>query len=951
VKQAKTGRETRFIEKYEFGLISDRPCAISRGSGLLQETHRMVASRQLSPEMEPNGDGAVTLTRFHQRLLAEVLTSSGGEGANRVAPALVESKVDLNPHQVEAAVFALESLATGGAMLADEVGLGKTIEAGIVIAQLMSENKKRILIVAPAALRAQWRDELMDKFGLDAELVDGSKVRGAYHNVFDAPGIVISSIPFAANRARDLARIPWDLVVIDEAHRLRNAWRPTHKTGRALRAALEGRPKLLLTATPMQNELLELYGLLSVLDAKVLGPEQAFRSRFGASIDVGLDEAAAAELKDRLKTCVVRTLRRQVREYVQYTNRRSVVEDFAPSPEEQDLYDKVSEYLRRSEAVAIEPGKKTLLTLVYRKLLASSSFAIAPTLAKMAAGLEARLAQAETSKKADDFLQESDPDAYQSTTEQREEIEDDEVDVKKKKQPTMEAMRSEAYELRQYATLAENIKRNAKGDALVGAIQRIFEAARKQKWPEKAVIFTESKRTQQYLFNLLSENGFKDKISVLCGDGSGPEERRQLVIDFKTKTQIMLMTDAGAEGLNLQFCNLLVNYDLPWNPQRVEQRIGRCHRYGQTRDVVVLNLLNRANAADARLYELMEQKLALFDGVFGASDEVLGTLDSGIDFEKRILGIYQECRTEPDIKAAFNKLRVEMDERIGLRMKKARSMMMERFDGDVRGRLRIAAQETKQVVAQRGQDAQALTKAVMGESRKDQKSITEAAQTVKARIGDAISYLELDAGTLPPHLSHLSGKEAWWFVYRFQLTGLRPEERLVHVVLVREGDTFKPLPLHDAARFARLGAKEEPLRRAPAIPVATLQEGAVDALRVAMLGEVNERNQKDLDKERERAFRYCEDCLHSARGDVDAVRAKWTEARHALDHLDNEALRPKVRQVLERADRDYQKKLHFLRTEEERLYSEREKQLGELTKKAAVEERRMLIATAYCFLT
>jgi len=138
--------------------------------------------------------------------------------------------------------------------------------------------------------------------------------------------------------------------------------------------------------------------------------------------------------------------------------------------------------------------------------------------------------------------------------------------------------------------------------------------------------------------------------------GSSPEERRALVEDFRNNAQVLICTEAGAEGLNLQFCNLVVNYDLPWNPQRVEQRIGRCHRYGQQRDVLVINFLNRQNAADARLFELLEKKLNLFDGVFGASDEILGALESGVDFERRVLDIYQSCRHPDEINAAFDKL-------------------------------------------------------------------------------------------------------------------------------------------------------------------------------------------------------------------------------------------------------------------------------------------------------
>ena len=187
------------------------------------------------------------LTRFHQRIAAEVLTARGGGGASRLAPALAHSAVDLNPHQIEAAAFALDALPTGGAVLADEVGLGKTVEAGIVLAQLAAEGKARAVILVPASLRAQWRDELRSKFGLEAEVVDGDVVRerekqGLRTNPFDTGGIVIASHPFAAMHASEVERVAWDVAVIDEAHRLRNAYRKDHRTGQALRRALRRAP-------------------------------------------------------------------------------------------------------------------------------------------------------------------------------------------------------------------------------------------------------------------------------------------------------------------------------------------------------------------------------------------------------------------------------------------------------------------------------------------------------------------------------------------------------------------------------------------------------------------------------------------------------------------------------------------------------------------------------------
>lgn len=229
---------------------------------------------------------AVALTDFHTRLLAEELTLRPGRGAARVLPTLSGARVDLHPHQVEAAAFALDSLGRGGCLLADEVGLGKTIEAGIVLSQLLAEGKERILILTPATLRAQWQAELREKFDVDSVVVDG-RSRGTPH-LFQRPFPIIASLPFAAARPEALLEVAWDVVVIDEAHRLRNAHRPGHKTGRALQKALAGRPKLLLTATPLQNELLELYGLLSFLDVGILGPEHAFRSRYAPAADGSL---------------------------------------------------------------------------------------------------------------------------------------------------------------------------------------------------------------------------------------------------------------------------------------------------------------------------------------------------------------------------------------------------------------------------------------------------------------------------------------------------------------------------------------------------------------------------------------------------------------------------------------------------------------------------------------
>ncbi len=878
--------------------------------------------------------------------MAEELTGKVADGQARVMRAVAEAKVDLNPHQLEAAVFAMESLSRGGCMLADEVGLGKTIEAGIVLAQLASEGKQRLLVLAPATLRMQWQQELKEKFDLDSMIVDGRTVR-ATGNAFDQPvAVVIASHPFAAIRQELVSQINWDLVVIDEAHRLRNAHKPGNKMGKALKLALGKSPRLLLTATPLQNAMTELFGLMSLIDEAILGPEEAFRAHFPIDPEHGgLTDQGQKEIRARIAPVVQRTLRRQVREYVKYTNRRSVVEDFTPLPEEHALYEDVSEYLRRNECAAIEPGKRTLLTMVYRKLLASSTYAIAPTLRKLSETLEAKLESTKLGKQASALLFE--PEEARHYTE---EAEDWEEQHQKPRGNVLANMQREVWELRQFADRAEAIKVNSKGEALKRAIDRVFTVARAHQWPEKAVIFTESKRTLEYLFTLLSEHGWAGKICKLTGDAGTPEARRDLVRQFKDEAQILLMTEAGAEGLNLQFCNLVVNYDLPWNPQRVEQRIGRCHRYGQQRDVLVLNFLNRSNAADARLYELLERKLNLFDGVFGASDEILGALENGVDFEKRVLEIYQSCRLPEEINAAFDALRKDLESRIDQKMMETRATLIEKFDGDVRKKLRVASDVAREAVSKRKLAEKNFTGSVLGTAAVGRRQLALAAKEVRARTNDAVTSLVLDGSTLPAKLGHLQGKEGWWYAYRFELTGLKPEERLVHIVCTKYGESFRVVPWLDAEVLPRASAREDN-GRVPPPNLPTLEhEKALMAAKDELTRVAERRNMLELDAAKDRADRFAEDCLYSPRQQVERSHGEWEVARKLVIEIEDPTERMKARSTAERLEREYRRKLQQLRQAEEARYAEKDRTLAALALKAKVVTNRSLVASSYFWI-
>jgi adenine-specific DNA-methyltransferase len=656
------------------------------------------------------------ISDYHAKYFAYELTRRcPPDSVEKLAGALVDAQVDLNPHQVDAALFAFNSPLSKGALLADEVGLGKTIEAGLVLSQKWAERKRRILVITPSNLRKQWFQEMAEKFFLPCRILEAKSyntaIKQGRFRPFEVPEIVICSYQFAKSKAADVHAVQWDLVVIDEAHRLRNVYKPANVIANTLKLALAGKRKLLLTATPLQNSLLELFGLVSFIDEHVFGDLKSFREQF-ANLN---QEQVFNALKARLKPVCHRTLRRQVTAYIPYTKRLPLVEEFTPEESEDRLYHLVSEYLQRDNLQALPAGQRSLMTLVLRKLLASSTFAIAGALTSISNRLKAKLRKQAPAESLEDELDQD----YETLDETAEEwVQDDPVELLT--EADRQALEQEIADLDAFAQLAASIEHNAKGKALLKALQIAFAKAKELGGAEKAIIFTESRRTQSYLLRLLADSPFRDGIVLFNGSntddgskliyrqwlechqgsdrvtGSRSADMRSALVDyFREQGRIMIATEAGAEGINLQFCSLVVNYDLPWNPQRIEQRIGRCHRYGQKHDVVVVNFLNRKNAADQRVFELLSEKFQLFEGVFGASDEVLGAIESGVDFEKRIAAIYQNCRKPDEIQSAFNQLQLELSLEINESMTRTRQQLLENFDDEVREKLKVRDEASK----------------------------------------------------------------------------------------------------------------------------------------------------------------------------------------------------------------------------------------------------------------
>lgn len=607
-----------------------------------------------------------------------------------------ESHIDSNPHQVNAFCTAIDAIKTGGIVLADEVGLGKTIEAGLVLRYMRESGAKKILIVVPASLRKQWELELEDKFDLESVILDRLTLEhdaGYWHEkLADKQNfqIVITSYDYSSKLMKRFPDVKWDFLIIDEAHNLRNL-NGTKRAKRLYNLSVRI-PKILLTATPLQNSLMDLYGLISFIDPKIFGSEQVFRQRY-------MKNENYDDLKRKLAPVLYRTLRKDVANYMYFAKRICKTVDFELSQDEIELYERVNRFLKKENLYSIPASNRGLVILVIRKLMASSSFALVETFEVLKKRLE-KLHEGTKSADAQEGF-----DLFWSFVEDEidesgfEEVEDEDTAAQKA------CIQNEMDEVNAIIDVAKRIKTNSKVTALKQALKIGFSYQRAHGIAQKAVVFTESKRTQKYIAAELRRSGYgKEDILQFNGDfddaltqeiyqawqvknsgntnyGRSVEYKHAIVDYFKENAKILISTDAGSEGLNLQFCNTVINYDLPWNPMKIEQRIGRCHRYGQQNDVVAINLLNTQNEADRRVYEILSRKFELFEGMFGASDIALGALESGTSFEKRVLDIYQHCNTTTEFNKAFDKLDKKLNAKRDKKARKLRDILITESSG------------------------------------------------------------------------------------------------------------------------------------------------------------------------------------------------------------------------------------------------------------------------------
>ncbi|MCC8978912.1 DEAD/DEAH box helicase family protein [Bradyrhizobium sp. 10BB] len=907
---------TKWIEKGQAPANDPAP-APSAGSTRPPET---LASAYYSPQQA---------TFFAHRLTLE------GVGEDALTQSLSTARVQMNPHQVDAALFALSSPLSKGVLLADEVGLGKTIEASLVIAQRWAERHRRILLIVPASLRKQWSQELHEKFSLPSVIVESKTYKDARKAGVARPfdhtdKVVITSYEFAALKADDIKRGSWDLVVFDEAHRLRNVYRKEGANrAKSLRDATRGFFKILLTATPLQNSLMELYGLVSVVDESHFGDEASFRSQFvaGAGAKNGL-----VFLRKRLESICKRTLRRQVQQagHIRYTERRPWTVQFEPSPAEMDLYTAVSNYLQRTDTIAFGSKPNQLVTMVVRKILGSSTFAVSETLTKII-----------------DRLKEMRPvgidavDDYDVVDEEAEEIEDADGSSAGEVEPAVDRkkLESEIAELEGYRDLARTIGQNAKGIELVRALPGVLNEIEAKGGQRKAVIFTESVRTQNYLAELLASNGYKNDIVLLNGQNNDPDSKAlyedwlakhkgsdavsgsktadmkaAIVEGFRDHRSILIATESGAEGINLQFCSLLVNFDLPWNPQRVEQRIGRCHRYGQKIDVTVVNFLNLKNHAERRVHQLLDLKFNLFKGVFGASDEVLGVIERGVDIERRIFEIVQRARSEAQIDAEFDALQDELQSQISEQVIDARKRLMESVDERVIDRLQTRGKEIDRRLSEFERQLLCVARAELPDARfhaDDMRRFDYRGETyttewpladergwkffrlfegtlatslvgkAKERSFDAPSCLRFTVadyhGGRLADVEKLRGKSGWARIAKLKIaTPAITREQLVFAVTADDGSTIHAETFE---RLLHVPARNEPV--SGALPDADLKAREAEH-RKLLIDDAEQQNAEWLDQESEKLDAYAEDLERAFETEIKAVEVEIRDRNKAM---------------------------------------------------------------------
>lgn len=479
------------------------------------------------------------------------------------------------PHQLEVARMVVEKM-NGKAILADEVGLGKTIEAGLVLKEYMIRGLvKKVLILVPASLVSQWARELNTKFYIPA-------VEQKKSYVWEQCDVIVSSIDTAKRSPHQeiVLNQQYDMVIIDEAHKLKNNKTKNYE----FVLKLKKKYCLLLTATPIQNRIEEIFNLVSLLKPGHLGNEAYFTEVYSA-------KNREVEYHEHLRELINKVMIRNRRGDTGIDWPKRIVETIPItfSQTEQNLYDAISNVKSLSPL-----GVPMFSLMTLQREACSSREAVYMTLKKM---LE---------------------------------------------RPEEENKVFPEHVIQHLMQVIDNVTQNSKAEKVLELIQKIGD---------KVIIFTEYRATQFYLQWFLKEHGIS---SVPFRGGFKRGKKDWMKELFKGNIQVLIATEAGGEGINLQFCSHIINYDLPWNPMRLEQRIGRIHRLGQERDVHIYNMSTK-NTVEEHILKLLYEKINLFEKVVGELDEILTKLEIG-NFEDHIQDIFLHSSSEGEMKIKMDNL-------------------------------------------------------------------------------------------------------------------------------------------------------------------------------------------------------------------------------------------------------------------------------------------------------
>lgn len=948
--------------------------------------------------------GSVGLHPFNRRLLAEDLVRvRRPDDRERYAASQRQARIDPNPHQIDAVIFALRRLQEGGCILADEVGLGKTIEAGLVIAQRRAEGAERILLIVPKSLIGQWQNELLQLFGIETR---------EDHAGFLGPGVYLVGREFAGSErgaAPLSAAPPFDLVIIDEAHEI---FAGLHKRfdrdgayddssdeammAHRVRGFLRSAPVLLLTATPIQNSLAELWGLVQYVEptGTLLGDINTFRKVFCAEDDRTLAPGQEFELQRRLSRVLQRTLRRQAQEFLDrpFTQRRCRLYEYEMSSDERALYDDVTEYLLEPSLFAFSGRQRRLLLIGFHRRMASSIPALAASLENVAARLR-RLAKGQG--------------AGDTAAVMLHDLEDEELSLPSEDEPALPLDRNGVLEelarVEGLLARARSLPGDAKARSFQDAIRLVLDRGRDGHGSGKAVVFTESITTQEYLRKLLLEMGLEDEeITLFRGvndharanqalarwqaeegarlaPGVKPSRevavRLALVHEFRTRSKVLVCTEAGAKGLNLQFCETVINYDLPWNPQRIEQRIGRCHRYSQQRDVTVVNFINRDNEGQQLTFEILSRKLDLFGKVLDASDTVLheprtdtpeiAVSALAVELQSDLQNIYSRSRTAEEVTREIAALRDKIEgrrEAYEREYRRTSQIIESRFDEEVRRVFRNLRQELPAALAELDRDVADLVDGYLAASGIEYRRTGDGSRAVfeilseeglpdglgsgrTFAVGDARDLSGAEALNLihplvqaaiedsrkwpggsvalrlppeaPPDLTGLAGKTGVLGVVLVDYGGFEPVQRLILGAVV-EGAPIDP---GLAARISQLPAADGPPFEVTVDP--PWLDDALDEAVFVDQQEIEKSEQKHFEQALRQLERYVEDKVLLRRRELSGVAEKLRAARDRRDQVVGATDRQRVEAEIDRLasrQEELEQKINALDSREDEVY-------------------------------